>query len=191
MEYIQQKIDAHKNKIQELITKLINTQLVNQEIMINNELKIEIEFLNSLLNVKKNSLMTKNKCYKKDYNNIHPSQPNLQPKETHININSAKSQIIQKNITKSENYSSNNNKVVNIQFDDTDGNTTILLCNHNDKLSEVIRKYKDKTKDYKNNWFLFNNRKLNNYLASSLNEIRIDDGNKITVLQPKTVSNSK
>ena len=191
MEYIQQKIDAHKNKIQELITKLINTQLVNQEIMINNELKIEIEFLNSLLNVKKNSLMTKNKCNKKDYNNIHPSQPNLQPKETLININSAKSQIIQKNITKSENYSSNNNKVVNIQFDDTDGNTTILLCNPNGKLSEVIRKYKDKTKDYKNNWFLFNNRKLNNYLASSLNEIRLDDGNKITVLQPKTVSNSK
>ena len=191
MECIQQKIDAYKNKIQGLITKLINTQLVNQEIMINNELKIEIEFLNSLLNVKKNSLMTKNKCNKKDYNNIHPSQPNLQPKETPININIAKSQIIQKNITKSDNNNSNNNKVVNIQFDDTDGNSTILLCNPNDKLSEVIRKYKDKTKDYKNNWFLFNNRKLNNYLASSLNEIRLDDGNKITVLQPKTVSNSK
>ena len=154
-------------------------------------MKKEIEFLNSLLNVKKDSLMTKIKFNKKDYNNIHLSQPNLQPKEPSININAAKSQIIQKDIIKSENYSSNNNKVVNIQFDDTDGNTTILLCNPNDKLSEVIRKYKDKTKDYKNNWFLFNNRKLNNYLASSLNEIRLDDGNKITVLQPKTVSNSK
>ena len=114
--------------------------------------------------------MTKNKCNKKDYNNIHLSQPNLQPKETPININIAKSQIIQKNITKSDNNNSNNNKVVNIQFDDTDGNSTILLCNPNDKLSEVIRKYKDKTKDYKNNWFLFNNRKLNNYLASSLKD---------------------
>ena len=43
-----------------LINNLINTKLVNEEIFINNEIKKESEFLNSLLNLKQNSLMNQN-----------------------------------------------------------------------------------------------------------------------------------
>ena len=42
----------HKTKLMNLINNLFNTQLVNEEIYINNEIKKESEFLNSLLNRK-------------------------------------------------------------------------------------------------------------------------------------------
>ena len=54
---IQQEINMHKNNLVTLINNLINTQLVNEEIFINNEIRKESEFLNSLLNQKKNCLI--------------------------------------------------------------------------------------------------------------------------------------
>ena len=60
MEFVQQEIDSHKTKLMNLINNLINTTLINQEIYINNEIKKESEFLNSLLNLKQNSLMNQN-----------------------------------------------------------------------------------------------------------------------------------
>ena len=57
MEFVQQEIDSHKTKLMNLINNLINTTLINQEIYINNEIKKESEFLNSLLNIKQNSLI--------------------------------------------------------------------------------------------------------------------------------------
>jgi rubrerythrin len=57
MEFVQQEIDIHKTKLMNLINNLINTKLINQEIYINNEIKKESEFLNSLLNIKQNILI--------------------------------------------------------------------------------------------------------------------------------------
>ena len=57
MEPIQQELYNHKNKLLNLINNLINIQIIYQEILLNNEIKKECEFINSLLNIKQNTLM--------------------------------------------------------------------------------------------------------------------------------------
>ena len=61
MNYTLEKIKRHKIKINDLSNKLINTFDINEEIMINNEIKKETEFLLSLLNIKQSEIITFNK----------------------------------------------------------------------------------------------------------------------------------
>ena len=61
MNYTLEEIKRHKIKINDLSNKLINTFDINEEIMINNEIKKETEFLLSLLNIKQNEIITFNK----------------------------------------------------------------------------------------------------------------------------------
>ena len=60
MNYTLDEIRKHKNKLYDLSNKLINTFDINQEIMINNEIKYEAECLLSLLNIKKNEINNSN-----------------------------------------------------------------------------------------------------------------------------------
>ena len=60
MNYTLEEIKKHKIKINDLSNKLINTFDINEEIMINNEIKKETEFLLSLLNIKQNEIITFN-----------------------------------------------------------------------------------------------------------------------------------
>ena len=60
MNYTLEEINKHKNKIKCLSNKLINTIDINEEIMINNEIKNETECLLSLLNIKKNEIINLN-----------------------------------------------------------------------------------------------------------------------------------
>ena len=61
MNYTLEEIKRHKIKINDLSNKLINTFNINEEIMINNEIKKETEFLLSLLNIKQSEIITFNK----------------------------------------------------------------------------------------------------------------------------------
>ena len=61
MNYTLEEIKRHKIKINDLSNKLINTFDINEEIMINNEIKKETEFLLSLLNIKPSEIITFNK----------------------------------------------------------------------------------------------------------------------------------
>ena len=56
MEYTLEEIKKHKNRINELSTKLINAMDINEEILINTEIKNETEFLSTLLNIKRNEI---------------------------------------------------------------------------------------------------------------------------------------
>ena len=60
MNYTLEEIKRHKIKINDLSNKLINTFDINEEIMINNEIKKETEFLLSLLNIKQSEIITFN-----------------------------------------------------------------------------------------------------------------------------------
>ena len=60
MNYTLEEIKKHKIKINDLSNKLINTFDINEEIMINNEIKKETEFLLSLLSIKQNEIITFN-----------------------------------------------------------------------------------------------------------------------------------
>ena len=85
MEFIQQEINKHKTKLMNLINNLINTQLINEEIFINNEIKKESECLISLLNVKQKELLNQ----MNNNINLNPFmfQPNNMMNITPININ--------------------------------------------------------------------------------------------------------
>ena len=56
----EQEIQKHKNNINNLIFELNNTHNIDEEILINNEIKKENECLSSLLNIKKNELNQQN-----------------------------------------------------------------------------------------------------------------------------------
>ena len=174
MDFVQQEIDSHKTKLMNLINNLINTTLINQEIYINNEIKKESEFLNSLLTIKQKSLINPMN------NNINFNpfifQPNIINNDAKININPNQfehPQIIQNNLK--YDFESNNKKEKNIikfnvKFIHQQGNETVLICNANDIISEVIGRYREKSKDYNENFFLFNGQELDEHSTSTLQE---------------------
>ena len=166
MEYIQQEINTHKNKLMSLINNLINTQLINEEIFINNEIKKESECLISLLNVKQNCLMNPINI---NNNIINPfmHQPNLfMMNELAINNNQLQPEFISNNF---QNNNGANSQIINVQFQkDTTLKNTLLHCNPNEKISNVIKKYREKANDYDEKIkFIFNGKELNPSLTLS------------------------
>ena len=188
MEFVQQEINSHKTKLMNLINNLINTTLINQEIYINDEIKKESEFLNSLLTIKQKSLINPMN------NNINFNpfifQPNIMNNGAQININPNQfghQPIIQNNFN--QNLESNNNiEKINVKFYPATGKLTLLICRTNEIISEVIKKYREKSKDHNENFFLFNGRKIDEYSSSSLGEIGVVNGSEITV---QTIGNIK
>ena len=55
----EQEIQKHKNNINNLTFKLNNTRNIDEEILINNEMKKENKCLSSLLNIKKMNYINK------------------------------------------------------------------------------------------------------------------------------------
>ena len=160
MEFIQQEINIHKNKLLNLINNLINTQIVNNEIIINNDIKKETECLNSLLNVKQNIL---NNPINNNNINFYPNfvQPNINMNFPQMNINPM--QIMQNNNYSLENNNSKNNgnnELINIKFKNINGCENMILCKTNETISDMINKYIKKASDYNNNDYIFNDKRL-------------------------------
>ena len=179
MEYILQEINSHKTKLMSLINGLINTQLINEEIFINNEIKKESYCLISLLNVKQNILMKQNNINNKC--NINPFM--FQPNE--ININPLQPGIIPNNLNNFGNHIDNNSEVVNVTFEDGITKKITLICRPDDLFSDLIKKYKEKSMDHRDNWYLFNNERLNDRMNSSLKEIGIVNFSRILIYTPQ------
>ena len=182
MEYIQQNINFQKTKLLNLINNLINTQLINQEIYINNEIKKESELLVSFLIEKQKYVISQNSI---NNNNINPflmPQPNLMMNAPQMNINPIKIpqvEIIDNNLNSLEN--ANEKKVNNIKFEQShSGKIYTVRCFGNDRICDVIEMYRKKANDYNDNFFLFNMRDMNG-LAKTLNDIGITNCSKIRV----------
>ena len=183
MEYIQQNINFQKTKLLNLINNLINTQLINQEIYINNEIKKESELLVSFLIEKQKYVISQNSI---NNNNINPflmPQPNLMMNAPQMNINPIKIpqvEIIDNNLNSLEN--ANEKKVINIKFVEQSysGKIYIVQCFGNDRICDVIEMYRKKANDYNDNFFLFNNGDMNG-LAKTLNDVGITDSSLIRV----------
>ena len=182
MEYIQQNINFQKTKLLNLINNLINTQLINQEIYINNEIKKESELLVSFLIEKQKYVISQNSI---NNNNINPflmPQPNLMMNAPQMNINPIKIpqvEIIDNNLNSLEN--ANEKKVNNIKFEQShSGKIYVVHCFGNDRICDVIEMYRKKANDYNDNFFLFNMRDMNG-LAKTLNDIGITNSSLIRV----------
>ena len=183
MEYILLEINAHKTKLMNLINNLINTQLINEEIFINNEIKKESELLISLLNIKQKTLMNPNNI------NFNPlmNQPNpmlmIKPP---INLNQMPPQAVSNNF---KNNNMDDARFINVKFKKGSGEDYVLYCNPYEKNSEVIKKYREKANDYSENLFLFNSKDLNP--SSTLFESGIVNYSLITVVKVLDLKGSK
>ena len=182
MEYILQNINFQKTKLLNLINNLINTQLINQEIYINNEIKKESELLVSFLIEKQKYVISQNSI---NNNNINPflmPQPNLMMNAPQMNINPIKIpqvEIIDNNLNSLEN--ANEKKVINIKFEQLySGKIYIVQCFDNDRICDVIEMYRKKANDYNDNFFIFNNGDMNS-LTKTLNDMGISDFSSIKV----------
>ena len=186
MNCILQEINTHKNNLLILVNNLINTQIITEEIYINNEIRKETEFLNILLNNKQNNIIYNTN---QDNNiNINPSAFQQFPMMNPIQLNMNPIMINNLNLNAPPNNNLNNEEIINIKFcHGNSGNLTIIQCNRNDHISDVVRKYKEKTGDYNNNFFLFNARDLDLVGNKTLFELKIFNEQKIEVLPKKSV----
>ena len=180
MDYILQEINKHKTKLMNLINNLFNTQLINEEIFFNNEIKKESEYLISLLNQKQQNLlgpMNNNM----DFNPL-MFQPNpmINPLLMNVNpIQMGQQQIMQNDL----NFNNNDDgKIMSVVFHrDIDGNKFTIQCKHNEKISELINKYREKANDYNDNTFRYLLKNLKYYLNETVSEIGIGNMEFITV----------
>ena len=167
MNFIQQEINSHKTKLINLVNRLVSTQIINEEILINIEIKTESECLNSLLNIKQNKLSNNN------MNNLNPL--NFYPNLTGLAPFQFQQQNLQNNIQNS------NEEIISIEFKHNNGKKCIINTNSNEKVSYTIYKYRNKANDYMENSFIFNGRFLDPFSKSTLAELGIKQGNVIYV----------
>ena len=184
---IMQQINNHKNKLLMLINNLINTQLVHEEIFINNEIKKESECLNFLLCEKQNNIMNQNNNLNPFM--IHPNiMMNVQPANI-LPIQFDQQQIIQNNLNNVENSKYDNRKIFNIIFCQESGKKFIINCKPNEKVSDVIKEYREKSNDHNDNTFYCHNSINNNfeyYLNNTIDEIKTKTCNiKVTVFKKR------
>ena len=173
MDHIQLEINKHKNKLMNLINNLINTQLINEEISINNEIKTESEFLTSLLNIKQKEMQNINNNFMNPLM-FQPNQNmNMQP--MNFNLNQINQNLFQNN-------NIINYKIINVFFlDGVTGEKFTIQCNNNEKFSKVINIYREIAKDLNENYFLFNAKQLDPFSNLTLTQLRISNFSVITV----------
>ena len=74
---------------------------------------------------------------------------------------------------------------INVKFSCSNGKSFLVCCKGDEKICEIIQKYRNKANDYdKNRNFLFNGRDLNNN-NSSLIDNGINNGSLIKVIFQK------
>ena len=204
MDYTLLQIVNQKNKIYELSNKLNNSFDINEEILIGNEIKNETEFLISLLNIKKNELNQQNYINNNlnvqmfnpiNYNPNNFNNNNLNNNNFNNNIHQLAQQMVQqqmlfqqpiKNFNPLKSFE-NNEPVINVKFIQKHiGGVVLIQCNPNEKISDVIEKYREKSGDYYENDFIFNSEKMNN-LTCTLSQCKIMNQSWIDVIRKATL----
>ena len=165
MEFIQEEINNHKVKLMNLINTLISTQSINEEIFINSEIKKESELLNSLLNIKQKEVL--NQMYQ------------INQMNQNINLNPF---MPQPNLMMNAPLMNDKDEILNVRFHQIYGDVQwIILCNKNEKICDVIKKYRQKANDFNDNDFIYNNERLNIFSNSTLSELSYKNNDKILV----------
>ena len=186
MEYTLSEIVKHKNNIINSSNTLINTFEVNKEIFISEELIKETQFLLTLLNIKKNLIFGQN--FPNNNMNL------INPMQNQINI--FNNNQFQHMMTPKQIINTFNNNVQESLKDKIalffrhnfikEYNSSIM-CNLDDKISDVIEKYKKKTgcDDIRSIKFIHNSYLLNP--STSVRETGLINGSVIFVLRTKDV----
>ena len=160
------EIQNHKKKLHNLTTQLINTNNIEEETSINDEIKNEFEFLSSLLKIKRNKLDKINKEFpdpkkreEMTYQQMKKQQQMMQQEKLQQEKEEEMRQQKLKEI--------NNQPQMIIQFQDRDifgGKPIVLICSLNEKLSSIFERYNKKIGDdyqYKEKKYIYNSKALN------------------------------
>ena len=117
-------------------------------------------------------------------NNLFPFMPqpiNISP----ININ-------QMNMGRPQMEQNNFNEILNVKFHQYDYDKwTIIHCNYNEKISELIKKYREKANDFNENFFIYNSEQLKPSSELTLSEIRYKNGDQIEVIRKGSMKAGK
>ena len=73
-------------------------------------------------------------------------------------------------------------KTLNVEFKVDTGLSINVICRSNEKISEVIKRYQEKTNDFTENVYLSNGDKLGTSSNLTLAELKILNGHRILVL---------
>ena len=157
--FVQEEIQNHKNKLNDFIIKLNNTHHLEEEISLNNSIKIESECLFSLLNIKGNELnqiIFKNNNFlgshfAQNINNMNNNfNNNIQnPGNMSNNINDTMEEEWMKGFKMGVEsiYNNDNNEEIskgpklNITFKTTWNTSTFLTIDYGTPIDEVLKKY--------------------------------------------------
>ena len=165
MDTTQIEINKHKINICNLAMKLSNTYNVKEEIFINNEIKKETEFLQSLLNIKnqqqinnqfiiQQQMMAQQQIMQQNFMEQMQQQMMQQMNQALLMQQQQFNQIFNK-----EEYDPND---WDLLFEDQAiKRSTVIRINPNKKCSEAINMYRIKSGDKEKVKFLFNNKEIN------------------------------
>ena len=220
---IEEEIQNHKNKLNNLITKLINTHNIDNEASINNEIKNETEFLSSLFKIKKNELNQKNN----NMNMNQMQQPMMEPQpmmqqqmmqqqmmqQQMMQQQMMQQQMMQQQMMAAQQQAQAQQAEMQRILDQAspsvpsqsqgvglsiifrksgavgqESNPVMVQCMPDEKVSEVIEKYRNKSGDRDpTKKFIFNARSL--YQTLTVAESGITHNANIFVVTPKKIEN--
>ena len=157
MDYTLSEIVNHKNNIINLSNNLINTSDVNQEISINEELIKQSQFLLKLLNIKKNLIYGQN--FQNNNINIFNSMPNQINMFSYLNNDQLQEIIPRNDMVSTQVFQK---EIINLRLRNFRGIDITILCSTDEKVSELIQKYKNKILSFakKELRLIFNNKVL-------------------------------
>ena len=185
MDFTLIEINKHKNNISNLSTRLLNTFDINEEISINNEIKKETEILDSLLNIKMNSIMAQNQQMMQ-----FQIQQQMQAQQNMFNqLQNMQNNPLNNNLP---NQIEESKKYITVIFrtgkQDKDVNPIdpMIQCSLDEKVSKVIERYRMQANDVETNTkFIFNAHPLNPTLTVA--EAGLSDISNIFVFSTKGV----
>ena len=182
MDYTLAEIVNHKTNILNLSNNLFNTADINQEIALNEELIKQAQFLLKLLNIKKNFLFGQN-FQNNNMNNIfNPMQNNPMNMFNNIN-NNLFQQMMNQNIMNQPQVPQR--QEICLRFD-SKGHKLTIPCFTDEKISEVIKRYKNRANIDSNIdhfKYIYNARPLDP--NKTVGESEVLDGTQIIVVDPK------
>ena len=131
----EQEIQNHKNKLNNLIFRLNNTHNLDEETIINNEIKIESECLSSLLNIKRNELFNQQNILNNNFNNniqipnmMNDNEEWLKGFQMQVNDNNDEEEL-------------NPEPKISVIFKTTRGNINSIIVNYGTTINDTLGKY--------------------------------------------------
>ena len=185
MDFTLIEINKHKNNISNLSARLLNTFDINEEISINNEIKKETEILDSLLNIKMNSIMAQNQQMMQ-----FQIQQQMQAQQNMFNqLQNMQNNPLNNNFP---NQIEQSKKSITVTFRtgklDKDGNPIKpkIQCSLDEKVSKVIERYRMQANELGTKIkFIFNAMPLNHSLTVA--EAGLSDYSEILAISAKNV----